>query len=128
MKQFSRIIYRSYSYSGGNEERWMANPHGVAWQPLVDVYERPEGLVIMVELPGVDKSEIEVTVEGTSLKVKGHRHKNIPADTQRVHQMEIAYGPFARTVELPVYADLEHTEADFENGYLTVTVPRTAGK
>lgn len=127
MKHFSRIIYRSYSSSSGHEERWMANPHGVAWQPLADVYERPDGMVIVVELPGVAKSEIEVSVEGACLKVKGVRRKNIPADTQRVHQMEIPYGPFARAVELPGYADLEHIEADFENGYLTVTVPRTAG-
>ena len=128
MRRFSRFVYRSYSYSRANEQEWLANPHGVAWQPLVDVYERPETMVIVAELPGVDKTQIDVTIEGTSLSIKGLRHKDLPSDTQRVHQMEIAYGPFARTVELPVYADLEHIEAHFENGYLTVTVPRTAGK
>ena len=128
MRRFSRIVYRSYSCGSQNEQEWLANPHGVAWQPLADVYERPEAMVIVVELPGVEKTDIDVTVEGTALSIKGLRHKELPSDTQRVHQMEIAYGPFARTVELPVYADLDHIEAHFENGYLTVTVPRTAGK
>lgn len=128
MRRFSRIVYRSYSYSGANEQEWLANPHGVAWQPLVDVYERPDSMVIVAELPGVAKTDIDVTIEGAALSIKGLRHKELPSDTQRVHQMEIAYGPFARTVELPVYADLEHIQAHFENGYLTVTVPRSAGK
>jgi HSP20 family protein len=128
MRRFSRIVYRSYSYGGGPEQEWLTNPHGVAWQPLVDVYERPDALVIVAELPGVAKSEIDVTVEGSALSIKGIRHKELPADTQRVHQMEIAYGPFARVVDLPVYSDLEHIEAHFENGYLTVTIPRAAGK
>jgi HSP20 family protein len=128
MRRFSRIVYRSYSYSGGIEQEWLTNPHGVAWQPLVDVYERPEAMVIVVELPGIEKTEIDVTIDGASLCIKGIRHKELPSDTRRVHQMEIAYGPFARTVELPGYADLENIQAHFENGYLTVTVPHTAGK
>lgn len=124
MRRFSKIVYRSVSYSSGHEHGWLTNPHGVAWQPLVDMYERAEVLVVVAELPGVEKPDIDVIVEGTCLNIKGVRHKELPTDTQRVHQMEIAYGPFARSIELPVYADLENIEAHFENGYLTVFIPR----
>jgi len=124
MRRFSKIVYRSVSYSGGHEHGWLTNPRGVAWQPLVDMYERSEALIVVAELPGVAKSDIEVTVEGACLNIKGVRHKELPSDTQRVHQLEIAYGPFARSIELPVYADLNKIEAHFENGYLTVLIPR----
>lgn len=123
MKRFTEIL--SYTYGSAHGHRWVGEAEGVAWQPLIDVCERPEAILIIAELPGVDRDQIKVSVKHGVLRIAGFRKKLLPSDTQRVHQMEIPYGPFARSVQLPACSDVEHIEADFHQGYLTVTVPRT---
>lgn len=94
------------------------------WQPLVDIYERADSVVIVVELPGVRKEDIEVTVSDGILRIEGSRSKQIPQNVQHVHLMEIPYGQFARFVRLPACATIESIEADFADGYLTIQVHR----
>lgn len=100
--------------------------HSGAWQPPVDIFERPDRIVLVVELPGVDKEDLDVYVERDILKITGVRPKRIPEGTQHVHQMEIAYGHFARFVKLPACADVDHIEAQFKDGYLTIEIPRAS--
>lgn len=123
MKRFTEI---SYTYASVHGHRWVSETEGVAWQPLIDVCERPNEVLIIVELPGVDHEKLQVSVKRGVLKISGQRNKLLPSDTQRVHQMEIPYGPFARSVQLPACSDVEHIEADFQQGYLTITVPRAS--
>lgn len=123
MKRFTEIL--SYSYSTAHGHRWVGEAEGVAWQPLIDVCERPREIIIIVELPGVDEDKIKVSVERSILRISGVRKKLLPNDTQRMHQMEIPYGPFARSVQLPACSDIAHIEADYHQGYLTIKVPRT---
>lgn len=123
MKRFAQILLQTYVHTTA-DERWSGCPEGVAWQPLLDIYERPEAITIVAELPGVDESQIHVAVSRNRLHITGFRQKEIPADTVRVHQMEIAYGPFSRGIELPADADVDRIKAGFHQGYLTVTIPR----
>lgn len=92
---------------------------------MVDIYERPDCLVVVAELPGVAEDDVLVTVEGNLLRIAGSRPKKIPTDTERVHQMEIPHGPFERLLELPHRTDTEAIDAQYEKGYLTVIIPRT---
>ncbi len=96
------------------------------WQPLVDIYERPNSVVILVELPGVRKEDIQVTVTDGVLQITGVRSKRMPDQTRHVHLMEIPYGPFARFLRLPECANVERIQADFADGYLTIEVHRKA--
>jgi HSP20 family protein len=94
------------------------------WQPLVDVYERPQSVVILVELPGVRKEDISVTVTDGVLQITGVRTKQMPDRTQHVHLMEIPCGQFARFLRLPECVNIDRIEADFADGYLTIEVHR----
>jgi HSP20 family protein len=96
-----------------------------AWRPLLDIYEGDKSIVIVIELPGIDKEHISVTVENGMLRVTGHRPKRMPDSTRHVHQMEIPYGSFARYVRLPRSANLDRIQAEYEGGFLTIHVPRS---
>lgn len=127
MRKGPYLFAHMYNVMGGLHGR-PGHPHSTTWEPMIDVYERPDGIVIIVELPGVEKERISVTVEDDMLKISGFRPKQIPEAAQHVHQMEIPYGPFARRVRLPDWADVESVRAAYEGGYLTVEVSRKETK
>ncbi|HOS04410.1 MAG TPA: Hsp20/alpha crystallin family protein [Candidatus Hydrogenedentes bacterium] len=103
-------------------------PHAATWQPPMDIFETDECLIIVAELPGVDKEQIGVQVECGILKISGSRPKDIPELTRHVHQIEIPYGHFTRGIKLPPCAALDHIEAQYENGYLHVRIPKAGPK
>jgi len=94
------------------------------WQPLVDIFEKRDAIVVLVELPGADKESLDVVVESGTLRIAGYRPKQLPEGTEHVHQMEIQYGPFARIIRLPEGVDVDRIEAKYEGGYLAVEIPR----
>lgn len=96
------------------------------WQPLVDIYEGTDCIIIVVELAGVRKEDIQVTVSDSVLRITGVRSKQIPESAQHVHLMEIPHGPFARFVRLPACAAVDRIDAEYRDGYLTVRVHRNA--
>jgi HSP20 family protein len=92
----------------------------------VDIYEQPDAILVVAEIPGLALESIHVAVVDGMLRVSGARPKMIPEDTLRVHQIEIPYGPFARDVQLPHWVDMERCEASYEEGCLKVRIPRKA--
>jgi HSP20 family protein len=125
MKQFIHFLSHVYNVSAGvREGAVIEHLHPTTWQPALDVYEQQDSIRIVVELPGIDKDQIHVRVEQGILRITGCRPKQIPETTQRVHQMEIPYGPFARLVTLPEGSDVERIEAKYENGYLIIEIPK----
>jgi len=106
---------------------YMQHPHGSAWQPPVDVFERDDAIVVVVELPGVEKEQISAIVDHGILKVSGYRAKKLPDQISHVHQMEIPYGKFSRALRLPEGIDVESIEAEYQNGYLVIHIPRVPG-
>lgn len=124
MRRFSHVFVYGKSSDLLEGIRLTRYQGSTAWAPLVDIFERAHGIEVVVELPGVDKEQIGVTVERGVLTIRGFRPKHIPEDTQRVHQMEIPYGPFERSVELPFDADIDNIEAGYDEGHLTIRIPR----
>ena len=96
-----------------------------AWEPPLDIYEQREAYTIVVELPGFDKTQLEVELEGEVLTISGDRAKTVPQGTLHVHQMEIPYGRFTRRVRLPRGIDPDRIQAEYKDGYLLVEVPRS---
>ncbi len=127
MRRFNAFINHGYAGMGGLG-REAGEISSVSWQPLVDIYERDDAVIIIVELPGVDKTRTDVSVDGELLKVSGFRPKQIPETTRHVHQMEIPYGHFTRIIRLSSSCDVDNIEAEYEHGYLTITIPRNPSK
>lgn len=103
--------------------------HGDRWQPDADVFETEDHVVVRVELAGVASGDLRVSVEGSEVRVSGMRAPHEGAAVQRLHQMEIASGPFERRVQIPVAFDRDRVSAHLANGFLTVSLakrgPRT---
>lgn len=96
---------------------------GVMWTPNTDVYLTDTGLVIKVELAGMRKEDLELTVEGSQLRVSGHRRDGCRASQCSFVVMEINYGPFECAIELPPGYDPSASKAVYQNGFLRVDVP-----
>ena len=94
------------------------------WSPLADAIETANEYVIRADLPGVSKSDLNVTLENGQLVIKGTRPDE--ALTEGAHYLfnERAYGAFTRTFILPDHAEASKIEAEFKNGVLTVKVPK----
>ena len=94
------------------------------WEPAVDIFETAEVLVVLVELAGMNEAEIEVEVDAKTLVVRGHRKDVKQGVTRSYHQMEILWGPFERSIPLPVNVDTNQTKAYYQNGLLEIVLPR----
>jgi HSP20 family protein len=95
-----------------------------AWSPLLDVEESEEGFTLLVELPGVDPSDVEVSLEENVLTVSGERRFYADRQADSFRRVERRFGRFHRAVRLPDRVDGERVEARFSNGLLTITVPK----
>lgn len=104
--------------AGGRE-----NSTGASWTPNTDVYLSDTGLVVKVELAGMRKEDLELTVEGGQLRISGRRHDACRAGTCKFVLMEINYGPFESVLELPPGYDLSAARASYQNGFLRIDVP-----
>jgi HSP20 family protein len=94
-----------------------------AWTPNTDVYCTDDGFVIKVELAGMRKEDLELTVEGHQLRISGYRRDCCRAGKCKFMVMEINYGPFESVIELPPNCDLGSARASYQNGFLRVDVP-----
>ena len=95
-----------------------------AWVPRANVYETIEGFVVTLEVPGVERQELEVVVDGQYLSVSGTRPEPESSECMRWHQMEIGHGRFERVLGLPAGADLERISATYQDGFLLIVIPR----
>jgi HSP20 family protein len=94
------------------------------WQPSLDVFETEKAVVVRVELAGVRRGDLRVSVERDMLYVRGVRRPPEDAEVQRLHRMEIAFGPFERSVRIAIPFDREQVSANLEDGYLSVRLPK----
>jgi HSP20 family protein len=98
-----------------------------SWMPPVDIYET-EGkeIVLKVELPGIRREDIDLTVEQNTLTIKGQRRPDESIREQQYHRLERSYGAFSRSFTLPNTIDATGVRADYRDGVLTITLPTRA--
>lgn len=96
-----------------------------SWMPAVDIYEDGNGEVVLkAELPGVRRDDIRVSMEGQSLMLEAERHLDTEVQRERYHRIERGYGTFRRTFTLPATVDASRIDAAFQDGLLTIRLPR----
>ena len=95
------------------------------WHPVVDVYENEDAIVVKAELPGIDKKDITVDLEGRILTLKGERSEEKEIKEDRFHRRERVYGKFERYFTLPEVVDPEQVKADFKDGVLKIEITRS---
>ena len=102
-----------------------------AWRPDVNLYETDNAYLVCVDLAGVQKQEIDVTVDQQVLRIRGTRAvptmQGLSETTRfRIHLMEIDHGQFSRDVELPANVHKNRISASHQDGMLWIELPKTA--
>ena len=97
---------------------------GVSVVPAIDLYETADEVVVKANLPGLTSDDVQITLTADVLTLRGELK---PAGSQKeatYHIMERRYGVFERSLTLPTVVQTEKAKADFENGVLTITLPK----
>lgn len=110
---------------GGDAAR--AQGAGSAWAPSVDVSETEREIVVKAEVPGLDPSQMEVSVQNDALILSGEKKEQREEGSGPYRVSERRYGTFCRSIPLPASADPEKIEADYDQGLLTVRIAKKEG-
>lgn len=94
------------------------------WNPVADVLENDDAFMIKVELPGLDKDQINVDVKENILTIKGERTDENEVKNDKVYQRERFQGKFQRAFSLPSTVEADKIEAEFVDGLLKITIPK----
>ncbi len=95
-----------------------------SWRPSVDIYETEDEIIIIAELAGIKKEDIQVTLHKDLLTISGRRNERSTSQRTRFYQLEIEYGTFQRTFRLPVSVEEETVNATYTDGLLKITLPK----
>ena len=93
-----------------------------------EVEETDTDVLVRVEVPGMEKEDCRITIEGNTLYLTGEKRVEREAGDSTFHIMERAYGAFQRAIPLPRHVDIDKAEAKYRNGVLTVRLPKTGGE
>lgn len=97
---------------------------GRSWGLAVDMYETNDNLLVKASVPGIKPEQLEVTVQGETLTIKGEAQEEQQREQGRYHVRERRQGAFSRTLTLPFPIQSDKVQATFENGVLTLTLPK----
>ena len=123
---FRREMDRMFDHFFGGSGLRHAQSGWQALTPAVDIDENEKEIVISAELPGVTEKDVEVSLAGDILTVKGEKRSQHGEKNGESTYMERRCGSFSRSVRLPFEAGEEQVDAQFSNGVLTVRVPKPA--
>jgi len=100
-------------------------PELVGEEPALDVYQTDKDVVVKASLPGIKPEEVDISVTGDVLTIKGEHKEEEEEKKADYFRKERRYGAFRRSMTLPVSVKAEKADANFENGVLTITLPKT---
>lgn len=97
---------------------------GNSFMPLADIKETEEAVIVTMDLPGVDKQDIDISISDDELRVKAEKKEETEVSEKDYHKRERTYKRFERMVKLPVAVKTEEAKAKLESGVLEVTLPK----
>ena len=92
--------------------------------PAMDVIESEKDLTVRVDLPGMKLEDVKVELEDSTLTISGEMGDTVEQEGDRYHYRERSYGAFQRSLRLPNTVDAERVDATFENGVLSIVLPK----
>lgn len=99
---------------------WATRPH--LWAPPTDLLETERAYVVRVEVAGMQDAELSIDIEGSRIAIYGLRQQ--PSEQAAYHQMEVRFGEFLSELEIPGVVDTERIQANYQDGFLTVLLPK----
>lgn len=102
-----------YSFEGGN------------WIPAIDLSETGKEIVVHAEIPGMDVKDMDISLNGRFITIKGERKQEETDTEENYHRVERRYGTFSRTFELPADVNFNDVKATYKNGVLELRLPKS---
>lgn len=95
------------------------------WSPAIDVSETGKEIIVSAEVPGMDAKDIDISLNGRVLTIKGERKQEHEEKEKDYHRIERRYGSFSRSFELPGDVDPNKVKATYKHGVLKLNLPKT---
>jgi HSP20 family protein len=95
------------------------------WTPALDIHEDKDNFIVRAELPGMKREEIDVSLHDGALSISGERKLEQKFEEAEVYRTERFFGKFQRTVSLPAAVAADKVKAQYKDGVLTITLPKT---
>jgi HSP20 family protein len=99
-------------------------PMEMEFAPAMDVKETADQVVVKAEVPGIDAKEINISITGDVLTIKGEKKSEREEKEENYHMVERSYGSFSRSLVLPAAVNQDKIEASYDKGVLTITCPK----
>ena len=94
------------------------------WAPVVDIFERRDDLVIRAEVAGLEKEDVDISIENNTLMLRGERKREAEFEEKDAYHLERSFGIFTRSFILPKTVDSTRVSASYKNGVLELTIPK----
>lgn len=110
--------------------RWDARARGsfrAGWNPAIDIVDSKDNIHVKADIPGINKDDLDVSIEGDRLIIKGEKKKENEIIEKNYFRTERAYGSFSRAVFLPVGVDATKVRATYKNGVMELMLPKKEG-
>lgn len=125
--RYNRARYnRFFTVPASAAAQASARPAQADWLPAVDIVERENAFAVSVELPGVSKEDVKVSLEKRVLSITGERRLQAEEGGVQHRHIERAYGNFSRSFTLPENVDEAAIAASYKDGVLSLTIPKAA--
>ncbi|MCA1583383.1 MAG: Hsp20/alpha crystallin family protein [Acidobacteria bacterium] len=118
--RMNRLFHDAHGWSRRDEDALSTRG---SWVPPVDIYEQDGALVLKAELPDMRREDIELSVENSTLTLRGERTVSADVKQESFHRIERAYGSFDRSFTLPAAVDVTKIAAEYKDGVLSVRLP-----
>ena len=132
MKDVLRLIPRTASLQNARdlfdrffEDEFLPLRGEQNWAPAFDISENEKGYIVSAELPGIDEKDLDITIAGGMLSVKGEKKKETKEESETYHRIERTYGSFQRTFTIPDAVDADKVDATYKDGILKLFIPKS---
>lgn len=119
-QELDHLLESAWSNGGKALDRFGLRPAAGSFEPVLDVIETEEHVIVVVDVPGIDASGVDVSLIGNMLTLRGERLPVLVGEGDRRHLNELRGGKFTRSIPLPVAVDPEKVSAAARNGVLTI--------
>lgn len=120
-EQMHRIFDDSFSRGLADKTIFRAN---AAFEPNISINQKDTVYIVKADLPGMDKSAINIEIKGRELILSGERKEEESRQDKGFYRQELSYGSFSRSIILPEDAKTNQIASEYKNGVLTITIPR----
>lgn len=117
--EMDRLI--DQTFSGGSLGPWQSSTN---WGLALDVAENDDAFIVTASIPGMKPDDLDITITDNVLTIKGEYKADETIEEEQYHIRERRYGSFGRSITLPVAVNADEVDANYENGVLTLTVPK----